>query len=69
MLRGGRLLTTGLFSTIPFVLMGATGPGQEMLDEYNRILNILIYTAAALAAFSLSWANAHVVSGDDCMVN
>lgn len=40
----------------PLLAMGADGPGQEMLDEFNRILNVLIYTAAALAAFSIAWA-------------
>jgi hypothetical protein len=38
------------------VATGASGPGEEMLEEYNRLLNILIYTAAALATFSLMWA-------------
>ena len=27
-----------------------------MLDAYNEVLNVLIYAAAALAAFSLVWA-------------
>lgn len=27
-----------------------------MLEEYNRLLNIMVFAAAALAAFSLVWA-------------
>jgi hypothetical protein len=51
-----RLPKTLLLAAVALASTGATGPGQEMLDEYNRLLNILIYVAAALAAFSLAWA-------------
>ena len=45
-----------LLVVFPLAAMGADGPGQEMLDEFNRILGVLIYAAAALAAFSIAWA-------------
>ena len=49
------LLRAAAFSLVPLVSIGAD-PGEEMLDEFNRVLNILIYAAAALAAFSIAWA-------------
>lgn len=56
-----RRLLAALGRTVLLVgfALAATGiaePGEEMLEEYNRLLNILIYTAAALATFSLAWA-------------
>ena len=49
-------MRAGVLFAFALVSMGADGPGQEMLDEFNRVLNVLIYAAAALAAFSITWA-------------
>ena len=51
-----RLLNVVVLTAVALTCAGAAGPGHQMLEEYNRLLNILIYVAAALAGFSLVWA-------------
>ena len=38
--------------------------GTEMLEEYNRLLNIFILIAGILAGFSLVWASITIMWGE-----
>ena len=51
-----RLLAMAALTAFALVATGAGEEGTEMLEEFNRLLNILIFTAAVLAAFSFVWA-------------
>ena len=45
-----------LMAAFALVTTGAGREGAAMIEEFNRLLNILIFIAAVLAAFSIVWA-------------
>jgi hypothetical protein len=49
-------MSLAISAALGLLAAGATGPGEAMLEEFNRLLNIMVFTAAALAAFSLVWS-------------
>ena len=50
-----RVLQVALLIACALVTIGAGDEGTEMLEEFNRLLNILIFLAGVLAVFSLVW--------------
>ena len=50
-----RPLAVALLIACALVTVGAGEEGTEMLEEFNRLLNILIFLAGVLAVFSLVW--------------
>jgi hypothetical protein len=51
-----RWISPAISGAFGLLAVGATGPGEAMLEEFNRVLNIMVFTAAALALFSLVWS-------------
>ena len=50
-----RPLAVALLIACALVTVGAGEEGTAMLEEFNRLLNILIFLAGVLAVFSLVW--------------